>query len=73
MEKLTSEEIVQRLREYAIMHWIGRMSPDVRVEKSLLSAAADLIEQLEVDLENTRRCLYDVRVELLDREVDVQP
>lgn len=68
---MDSTEIVKRLREYAVMQMFdrfGRMSP---MEKSLLSAAADLIEQLEMDLENTRRCLGDVRVELQDREEDV--
>ena len=69
---MDSSELVKRLREYAVVHRIGRMSPDVRVEKSLLSAAADLIEQLEMDLENTRRCLADRMQELQDAEEEIE-
>ena len=47
---MNAAEIVEIRREKAIKHPIGRWADDVRIEKSVLSEAADLIEQLEDDL-----------------------
>ena len=66
--ELSNAEIVKRLREYAVVHPIGRMSPDIRVEKALLSKTADLIEQLEMDLEVCRMNIGVLREDLQDRE-----
>lgn len=70
--ELSNADIIKRLREYSAVHMIGRMSPDVMVEKALLSKTADLIEQLEMDLENTRRCLGDRMQELQDAEEEIE-
>lgn len=69
---MNAAEIVEILREKAIKHPIGRWADDVRIEKSVLSEAADLIEQLEMELEVTRMNLGDTRAELNQVEDDLR-
>ena len=52
---METTEIVRILREYAVIHPVGRYGPDVRVEKSILSEAADRIERLEAERDDLRR------------------
>ena len=68
---MNAEEIVKLLREKAIKHPIGRWADETMIEKSILSEAADLIEQLEMDLEVTRMNLADTRAELNQVEDDL--
>lgn len=64
--------LVDALREKSAIHDHGMAGCQVVVEKALLAAAADLIEQLEMDLENTRRCLGDRMQELQDAEEEIE-
>ena len=43
---METTEIIRTLREYAVIHPVGRYGPDVRVEKSILTEAADRLEEL---------------------------
>lgn len=64
--------IVDALREKSAIHNHGMAGLQVVVEKGMLAAAADHIEQLEMDLENTRRCLGDRMQELQDAEEEIE-
>lgn len=69
---MNAAEIVEILREKAVKHLIGRYADDVRIEKSILSEAADLIEQLEMELEVSRMNLGDTRAMLNQTEDDLR-
>ena len=69
---MNATEIVKILREKAIKHPIGRWADETMIEKSILSEAADLIEQLEMDLEVARMNLGDTRAELNRVEDDLR-
>lgn len=74
--KLSNADIVKALRycgefAHACSACIAHEFCSKQDYRGVEFIAADLIEQLEMDLENTRRCLGDLRVELQDREDDI--
>ena len=59
---MTTDELIRDLRDHARIHWNGKMGSECVVDKSLLSEAADRLEELSSAPERMSPCdvcMYD--------------